>query len=315
MLTSKLVEHLAENSGHDASGDVVTAARNCLAAAVELLAPQRSPAETRPPEIAGFAARWAREGIALETVLGAYHEEIKNGLEFLADQVADERADHFLAGARLAVHVLEMVTLAASTAYVDEHRAVAREHQTAAQTLVSALLGGQAVGELARETGISIARSYQVVALGIPPHPDERRPGAGAVAARRKLRRVQAALAGPLGSRALSVLSAAGGTVLVPLDDPLTHTGSFSMTGEVLAMVGDAAEVPLTAAVATGRTARIPELAGRAHDVLDRLRAAGGPPGLYQVAEAGEAPGCELLQPSHMNIVTAPNDHVIGRSA
>lgn len=315
MLTSKLVAHLAGHSGHHASGDVATAARNCLAAAVELLVPGTSPAEPRPQEIAGFAARWAREGIALETVLGVYHDEIRSGLEFLADQVADERADDFLAGARLAVRVLEIVTLAASTAYVDEHRAVAREHQTAAQTLVSALLGGQGVGELARETGIAIARSYQVVALSIPAHPDERRPGAGALAARRKLRRVQAALAGPLGSRALSVLSAAGGTVLVPLDDALARTGSFSMTDEVLAMVDDAAEVPLTAAVATGRTARIPELAGRAHDLLDRLRAAAVPPGLYRVAEDDEAPSCELPQQGAMSIVTAPNDHVIGRSA
>ncbi|MGK8524113.1 transcriptional regulator [Nocardia asteroides] len=314
-MTSKLVEYLAELAGHDAAGDVATTARNGLAAAVGLLAPRSAPAASRrPPEIAGSASRWAREGIALETVLGAYHDEIRNGLEFLADEVADEQADHFLAGARLAVHLLEMVTVAASTAYVDEHRAVAREHQTAAQTLVSALLGGHAVGELARQTGIPIARSYQVVALGIPAHPDERRPGTGADAARRKLRRVQAALADPLGSRALSVLSAAGGTVLVPIDDVPARTGTVSMTEDVLAIVGEAAEVPLTAAVTTGRTARIPELAGRAHDLLDRLRAAGRPAGLYRVGDVGE-PGCELPQPGQMTIVTSSSDHAIGRTA
>ncbi|MGW4327984.1 transcriptional regulator [Nocardia sp. NPDC004573] len=312
---SKLVEYLAERSGHDTSGDVASTARNCLAAAVERLVPLRATTASRPPEIAGSASRWAREGIALETVLGAYHDEIRDGLEFLADEATDERADHFLAGARLAVHVLEMVTVAASTAYVDEHRAVAREHQTAAQTLVSALLGGHAVGELARATGIPIARSYQVVALGIPAHPDERRPVSGTEAARRKLRRVQAALADPLGSRALSVLSTAGGTVLVPLDDVPARTGAFTVTDDVLAIVGAAAEVPLTAAVATGRTARIPELAGRAHDLLDRVRAAGRAPGLYRVADAGEVPGCELPQPGHMTIVTSSNDRVIGRSA
>lgn len=314
-LTSKLVAHLAGRSGRDASGDVATTARDCLASAVELIAPRPAPAAARPPEIAGFASRWAREGIALETVLAAYHDEIRSGLDFLADEAADEQSDHFLAGARLAVRVLEMVTVAASTAYVDEHRAVAREHQTAAQTLVSALLGGHAVGELARATGIPIARSYQVVALGIPAHPDERRPATGTDAARRKLRRVQAALADPLGSRALSVLSAAGGTVLVPLDDVPARTGTFAMTDDVLAIVGEAAEVPLTAAVATGRTARIPELAGRAHDLLDRLRAAGRPPGLYRVADAGETAGCELPQPGHMTVVASTDDRVIGRSA
>ncbi|WP_345494834.1 transcriptional regulator [Nocardia callitridis] len=329
----KLVEHLARHGDADdanrgsgphsafgagasigLNGDVAVTTRHCLAAALKLNARRVDEQPVQPPEVAGSATRWAREGVALETVLAAYHEEIRSGLEFLAEHSENEAADQFVA-AQYVVRVLEMVTVAASTAYVDEHREVAREHQTAAQTLVSALLGGHGIGELARQTGIRIASSYQVVALGIPAHPDERRPGSGALAARRKLRRVQSALATPLGSRALSVLTAAGGTVLVPIEGTPSIAGSLTMTPEVLAVVSEAAEVPVTATVTAGRTLRIPELAGQVHDLLDRVRAKNRPPGLYEVSEQGEAIGCEVPQHPKMAVVTSPNDHRIGRTA
>ncbi|MFI6044852.1 transcriptional regulator [Nocardia sp. NPDC051321] len=312
LLASKLLDYLAPRAGSAPPGDVATTTRNCVAAAVKSLAPRTSALAVQPPEIAGAATRWAREGVSLETVLAAYHDEIRSGLEFVA---AHTEGGDVVAGAQLMLRVLEMVTGTSSTAYVDEHRLVAREHQTAAQTLVSALLGGHAVGELVSETGIAVAPAYQVVALSIPAHPDERRPGAGAAVARRKLRRVQAALADPLGSRALSLLSAAGGTVLVPADVRPVRIGAPAMTAEVLAMLADAAAVPLTAVLATGATSRIPELAARTHDLLDRIRAAGRPPGLYRVAESPEATDCDPAQQARIPVVTSTNDHEIGRSA
>lgn len=311
-LASKLLDYLAQHSGGGLHGDVARTTRNCVVAAVERRTPRWQAALGEPPEIAGIATRSAREGVALETVLGAYHDEIRAGLEFVA---AGTENDELVAGAQLILQVLELVTLTASTAYVDEHRLVAREHQTAAQTLVAALLGGHALGELAAQTGIAIAARYQVVALHIPAHPDERRPGAGTVAARRKLRRLQAALADPLGSRALPLLSAAGGTILVPVDAPHARVGAPAMTADVLTLLSEAAEVSLTAVVATGETACIPELAAHTHDLLDRMRAAGRPPGLYRVCEPVAAPDCDAEQPGRVPVVTSTNDHEIGRSA
>ncbi|WP_232839615.1 MULTISPECIES: transcriptional regulator [Nocardia] len=287
-LESRLVEHLASRprgAAHgDPTGDLTRVTRNCLAAAVRTLGPRSTPVR-QPDEIAGSAVRWAREGIALESVLGAYHDGIRSGLEFLAAAAADGDAEQVVAGTRLIVQALEMVTVAASAAYVEEHRLVAKEHQTAAQTLVSALLGGHGVAQLARQTGITIAPAYQVVAVSIPRHPDEKRPGSGHAAARRKLRRVQSALADPFGSRALALLSTDGGTVLVPSETASALT-PLAMTAEVLELVSSVAEVPLTAAVVAGRTERIPELAARAHELLDRVRKDRRPPGLYPVESA-----------------------------
>ncbi|WP_328402508.1 transcriptional regulator [Nocardia sp. NBC_00403] len=310
-LESKLLEHLRCQARGALEGDVATTTRNLVAAAA---------GGSPPAEVTGSAARWAREGVALETVLGAYHEGVRTGLEFLADAAAGLDADEVVAGSRLLVRVLETVTVAASAAYVDEHRQVAREHQTAAQALVSALLSGYGVTRLARQTGITVASSYQVVALSIPPHEDERRPGiARPSAARRKLRRVQAALATPLGSRALSLLSTDGGTVLVPIDGASAGT-PLAMTAEVLELLSAAAEVPVTATVGAGDTARIPELAARGHELLERLLVAGRPPGLYPMADLPEAIGRDAAgydkpQQARSSVVTSPNDQRIGRTA
>lgn len=306
---AKLVEHLRAGQGLP-GGDLADAVRGLLADAARTPRPRAAAPESDP---AAAAARWAREGVDLEAVLAACHDGLRSGLELLAAE-AGPQGRQVVAGAEIMLRALERVTVAASAAYVDEHRAVAREHQTAAQTLVSALLGGHGVHRLARQTGIPVAESYQVVALAIPPHPDEERGFGAASAARRKLRRVQAALANPLGSRALSLLGTDGGTVLVPLDTT-ARIAETSMTGDVLAVVSEAAEVPLTATVTTGVTGRIPELAGRAHDMLERIRAAGRAPGLYPIPDIADARACDVPQQARRTVVTSPNSRRIGRSA
>ncbi|TLG15756.1 transcriptional regulator [Nocardia cyriacigeorgica] len=319
-LEAKLVRFLRRRRRGTHGGDLAATVRHCLAEAVQQLHPRTAHPGAGAASIAGSAARWAREGIALETVLGAYHEGIRQGLEFLADHAtaddaSDASAQQLLAGTQLMVRVLELVTVTASAAYLDEHRLVAREHQTAAQTLVSALLSGHGASALARRTGIAVAPAYQVVALAIPPHPDELDSGIGAVSAgRRKLRRVQAALAAPLGSRSLSLLSADGGTVLIPQDPVSAFAPSPAMTGEVLEVVGEAAEVALTAVVISGPTERIPDLAGRAHDVLEHVRGAGHPAGLYRITEGGETDSGEAGQWRYLPVAAADAAR-FGRSA
>ncbi|WP_051164590.1 hypothetical protein [Nocardia testacea] len=291
-LETELVAHLRRPDRFDATTDVVTTVRRCLADIAEALAPEPGAPAAAPPAVVTAAVRWAREGVALETVLTACHECARDALEFLAERIAAAalRAEAMVDGARLLVRVVEVVTTAAAAAYLDEHRIVAREHQTSAQTMVAALLSGHGVAALAKRSGFRVAPAYQVVALALPPHAEERAGGPEAVsAARRKLRRVQAALGTPLGSRALSLLRADGGTVLIPLEMDRSGAGGRTtaglMSAEVLELVAEAAEVRPTATVAAGVTAQVPELAGRAHDVLDRLRAGGQPPGLYRIAD------------------------------
>ncbi|MBL1074712.1 helix-turn-helix domain-containing protein [Nocardia sp. 2] len=234
-------------------------------------------------EVAAAAAAWAREGLGLDRVLLEYHEAVRDGLALAAAEPPTQGT--VPAGrAELLLRVLQTVTMATTSAFVEEYRLVARQHQTAAQTLIAALLSGHGRSALARRTGITVASKYQVVALSIPaPEPDDSHPGAPL----RRLRRVQAESASVLGSRALSLLTTAGGTILVPCDDNggAELPGAFSVSADGLRILSLAAGVPLTAVVLSGSTDRIPDLAARAHELLELVHALGRPPGMYRLAD------------------------------
>lgn len=263
--------------------------RECLALAADLIAdPDPEPADAaRMAELVGRAGAWARAGIDLDAVLRAYHEAVRGAF---ADVAGGDDGAALVGDTDQALRLLETVTVATSTAYLDEHRSAARHHQTAAQTLVTALLSGHGRAALARRTGITVAPAYQVVALSIAPHPGESDPRRSAeTVARRKLRRLQSALASVLGSRALSLLSVDGGTVLVPVDDDTDGRSAridvAGLTADALDVLSAAASVPLTAAVVTGATDRIPELSAQANELLELVRGLGRPPGLYEIAD------------------------------
>ncbi|MFJ1454966.1 PucR family transcriptional regulator [Nocardia sp. N2S4-5] len=286
LLATKLAEHLRARpkSGPDTAG-LTAGVRDCLVLTLRALSDPGPREAAQLAELVGRAAEWAREGIDLDTVLRTYHETVRRGFEQVA---AEQRCGpaELLAGTEEMLRLLETVTVATSSAYLDEHRLAARHHQTAAQTLVTALLSGHGREALARRTGITVAGTYQVVALAIPPHPGERDPRLNTEGvARRKLRRLQSALAPVLGSRALSLLSVDGGTILVPVEDPTALNGGLAMTADTLDVLSAAASVPLTATVVTGATEDIPELAEQARELLELVRALGRSPGLYRMVD------------------------------
>ncbi|WP_157392698.1 PucR family transcriptional regulator [Nocardia terrae] len=152
----------------------------------------------------------------------------------------------------------------------------------AAQTLVAALLSGHRRSTPALRAGIAIACGYQVVALSIPIEES-----AGEATAARRLCRVRAALDTALGSRALSLLTTAGGTVLVPQGDSAgpEPADAFPMTPRALATLTEAAGVGLTAVALTGPTERIADLAARAHELVELVHDLGYPAGLYGIRD------------------------------
>ncbi|GAB2514230.1 transcriptional regulator [Nocardia heshunensis] len=287
---AKLAEMFAGDTQGLGSGDVDERARACLARAAGAAAPAAHRSGWLV-EVAESAAGFAREGIDLDRILLGYHEAIRDGLELAVTE--SPGADATSVGrAELLLGLLRAVTMATTTAYVDEFRFVAREHQTAAQTLVAALLSGHSRSTLARHTGICIANAYQVVAVRIPAS-DADEHTVTEMTALRRLRRVQAALGAVLGSRALSLLAASGGIVLVPQDDSAGWglAGAFAMTARALTALSDTAGVELTAVVLSGPTAQIPDLAAQAHELLEMAHAQGYPPGLYHPADLGVVPG------------------------
>ncbi|MGW4770947.1 PucR family transcriptional regulator [Nocardia sp. NPDC004278] len=267
--------------GEQLRGDVTKLTRSCLALAAEMFDKRMVPGNEQLGEVREAAAQWAREAVPLGTILRAYHEGLRIAFGLVTARAKADDIAELLVATDLMLELLEAITVAVSDAYVEEQHLVAREHQTATQTLASALLSGRGSSALARQAGIPIADAYQVVALSIPEHPDERDPRVDSqVAARRKLRRLQSELAVAFDSRVLALLSTRGGTLLVPVEADATI-----LTAETLDRLAESAEVPLTATVVTGQTDEIPEAADQAHELLNLVRVGGRNPGLYQMTD------------------------------
>ncbi|MFI9508555.1 PucR family transcriptional regulator [Nocardia sp. NPDC052566] len=286
-LSRQMVGHFVENvvpcgtlPGDVINGDATAVTRLCLELAVSMLDGQGLPEKIKRVEQA--AAEWAREGVPIDAIHHAIHEGFKMGLDLVvANATLEGEYSNLVDGAKAVLEILNMITSAVSISYIRELRAVVGEHHTAVHTLTSALLGGHSTSTMARECGITIAESYAVLAVAIPPHHDEHIPTIdGKVVARRKLRRVQAELALRCDDRALSLLSVDGGTILIPADE-LDHTALDAL----VSMLAHAAQVGITATMVSAAPEQIPNAADQAHELLDMVQRLQCVAGLYRFDE------------------------------
>jgi len=339
-LSRHMVGHFVENvapcgtlPGDAIHGDITTITRTCLELAISLLDGRDIPEKTE--RLKDAAAAWAREGVPIDTIHHAIHEGFKIGFDLVVTNATTKTrtntgggnnsnagtgpADNseptltlthtdytnLLQGAKLLVEILDTMTTAVSHAYVRELRAVVSEHHNAVHTLTSALLGGHPTSTMARECGIEIADNYHILALHIPPHPDQTNPHLDpTIIARRKLRRLQAALATTTHTTTLSLLSTDGGTLLIPtttptdLDTLITH-------------LSHAARVPITATTTTTPTTDIPTATDQTHQLLDMVTRLQSIPGLYRFDDL--ALEYQLTRPGpgrdHLGTLLNPLDH------
>ncbi|WP_194818593.1 CdaR family transcriptional regulator [Nocardia sp. XZ_19_385] len=285
-LSRQMVGHFVENvapcgtlPGDAITGDVTTITRVCLEFAVSMLDGNDIPAKLARLQEA--AAAWAREGVPIDTIHHSIHEGFKIGLDLVVSTADIKDYDNLVGGAKMVLEMLDQITSAISVAYVRELRSVVSEHHTAVHTLTSALLGGHSTSTMARECGISVAASYDVVAVAIPPHREEANPAVDRqVVARRKLRRVQAELATRCANNALSLLSVDGGTVLIP-------AGMFESAelDALIVQLAQAAQVGITATLVQATPDLIPDAADQAHELLDMVQRLQAVPGLYRFDE------------------------------
>ncbi|MFZ2178663.1 MAG: helix-turn-helix domain-containing protein [Rhodococcus sp. (in: high G+C Gram-positive bacteria)] len=284
-VAQKLVRHFADNvtpcgslPGKQLQNDVTDFTILCLGLGIEMLDRGITPNEEDLADVRGTSARWAREGFPLKLVLRILHEGIRQAGELVSSNAREEDMPELLVIQRVMFTLLESVTVAATTSYVDELEVLHSERDCAAVNLVNALLSGRGATAAARHAGVEPAGEYVVLALAIPPHPAEtvthRRK---AVVARQKLRRLQAELAAVTDDAALCSLSPEGGTVLLP--GPRERTWTMSL----LDRMGAVAEVPLTATATRVRAAEIAAAAEQVHELLDLVHQLGLEPGLYEM--------------------------------
>ncbi|WP_328392687.1 PucR family transcriptional regulator [Nocardia sp. NBC_00416] len=260
-----------------ATTTVETRARRCVESAAKLLLDSGNAAALA--QLTDAAEVSAQEGLPLAAILNRVNEILRGCVHRLAANSEDYRS--VLVGTRCIVDMLDSVSVALARATVREVKATAGESHTAVHRLTSALLAGHLHHPRVIEAGIGRHDSYVVLALAIPPHPDENDPALdAAVIARRTLRRVQSELAERPGPQALPLLSPVGGTLLLP-GEPVDNTE----IEDLVAALSRAARIPVTAVMVTTTAEHIPSSVDSAHTVLDMVRRLSRAPALYTFAE------------------------------
>ncbi len=251
------------------------------------LVEDRAPTDDELSEPRASACRRAQERVPLASVLTAYHLGARIGWAELQSTATRSEVPELLAAVDRLQRYVQAVTAVVATAYLHEQQAIAGEEGDALRALVTALLSGEPAGPLAERLGRRLPERWVVLALDLAEHPDEKA-SAGAIAARRKVRRVQERLDAHVGEPVLGQLHATGGIVLLPDDgQPLDELVLSLQDAAGAAVRGGAAPAEGTHAVATA-----------AEQAREVLRLTGPEPGLrvlrdvlldYQLSRPSEA--------------------------
>jgi sugar diacid utilization regulator len=170
---------------------------------------------------------------------------------------------------------VQCLTSAVATAYLEEQQAISGEERDVRRALAAALMAGQPADALAARLGVDLSARWNVVALELAEHVDEKAAGvAGAVAARRKVRRVQAVLDDYADGQVLGLFDATGGTVFLP-DDGRDIT---QIAGQLQGAAGTAVRAAVACGVETGR---LSAASAQVREVLRLTIRLGRPAGLF----------------------------------
>jgi hypothetical protein len=269
---------LVDDSGRD---EVAQIAALCVELAADVLDSGTQPSTVDLTRLREHAARWARAGMPIAPILHAFHVGFSAGLRLVADTAGADEHAALVDGAVLMFGLLDVVSEAVTSAYLDEYKAVATQHDDIGHSMTTALLsGGSRAQRIAERSGIELAASYDVVALHFPPHPDEKgSPAERDIAAGMKQRRILAAVSdGVSPSTALAVLSPTGGTVLVP--DTASNT-----VETIVERMSAAGGISIFAASVTATTDRIPDAAETAYELLRLVQRLEHQPGVHRIAD------------------------------
>ncbi|MCA1712554.1 MAG: helix-turn-helix domain-containing protein [Actinobacteria bacterium] len=259
-------------------GEILEICKDNLRAFFATLQEERLPTEAELAEPRGSAARRAQERVPLDAVLQAYHIGGRIGWAALVAEAKPAETQQLIAAADRVQIYIQAVTGAVATAYLEEQQAISGEERDVRRALAAALMSGQPADALAARAGIDLAQRWAVLTVELAEHDDEKAAGvAGAVAARRKVRRVQACLDEHAGSPVLGLLDAAGGTVFLPDEESAAET----LPGLVEKLQAAAGTPVRAGAACSDATGGLASASAQARDVLRLAVRLHRPPGLY----------------------------------
>ncbi|WP_207938995.1 PucR family transcriptional regulator [Actinomadura darangshiensis] len=263
----------AELPQEEVAGDIAGIVQHSLRQFADVLERRRpaEPGEFGPQR--DSAALRAEEGVPLDAILAAYQigaamawEELTAGAEPSDLPAFQEALGYFLDFQRLLVS-------AVSAAYLEVRQILDSQEHGGRHALMTALLAGDTAGHRP-------APRYAVLTLVFAAHPDEAGAGQRArIAARRKIRRVRTALDDVADEPALTALDAAGGTALLPF------SAGWDILDDLVARAAEAAGIGIVAAAEITGPEGIPAAVTQTAEIMDLVRRAERPPGLYRLAD------------------------------
>ncbi|WP_045821723.1 PucR family transcriptional regulator [Williamsia herbipolensis] len=228
--------------------------------------------------IASAVAMWTRDGIDLSAILSVVGSAFDTVVRAVTepdgapspDAASDDGVDRAqtLRALSLLIDIRGRVISIVTRAFVAEaDHELTPPTDSPRESFVTEVLAGRMHVHQSAEFGVAPAERYQVLALV-------------ADADAPTWRRLRTVVADVLGDRALCLLGARGGTVIVPLyrpDDAVDTDTVEALRGAM------GADVTCTSVV--GGPTEVPRLAAEADELLELARAIGKPPGLYGLAD------------------------------
>ncbi|WP_205718315.1 CdaR family transcriptional regulator [Actinomadura sp. WMMA1423] len=280
LLTRRVVARLlaelpvyAELPQEEVAGDVAGIVQHSLRQFADVLE------RRRPARAADFArqrdsaALRAEEGVPLDAILAAYQIGAAMAWEDLTAGAEPADLPAFQEALALFMDFQRLLTSAVSGAYLEVRQILDSQEHGGRHALMTALLAGDTAGHRP-------APRYAVLTLLFSPHPDESGSGQRArIAARRKIRRVRTALDDVADEPALTALDASGGTALLPF------SAGWEALDDMVAGAAKAADIDITAAAEVTGPAGVPAAVAQTAEIMDLVRRAGRPPGLYRLAD------------------------------
>ncbi|MFX0578248.1 PucR family transcriptional regulator [Nocardia nepalensis] len=266
--TEHIVRHLLDTVAprHRTPGSVLREEiSSTVATCLDLLADGFEEPSDRMSRIRGAATRWAGVGFPIDAVHRLVQEGFRLHLEAHVLGAVPKLLQYN--DIRRLVDALHAVTAAVSLAYLETVSAVPTTDDPASRAVAVALLDGHRPSKIAREYGVTVADSYTVLAVAVDGRAAKPMPGSTVP------QRVRNELALLCGEPVPALISARGGTILVPgiadhaLDD----------------LVSAVTSIRATAVLATSE--QIPAAARLAHELLDIVQRLRARHGLYHFDE------------------------------
>lgn len=277
--------------------DIIEVTRCCLEVVFRVL--NGAPYPRRIPQLEYAAQVWAREGVALETILHAMRAGTARSVELVA---AARRRDGFAgctrAGTRAVlaariINSLNAITTIITAAYVNEIRGSSANPHRLAQNAATALLRGDLNSVAARHSGVPLADDYTVLAVHLPsPSHKSATRARSDVIAQQSLGHIRDELALRSGHQTLAVLSTRGGTILLPANQ-------FDEPGldQLVAALARTANIAIVAVAETSVREQVPAAGEHVHQMLDALIHLHYPGGLYWFGQFSLE--VQLARPGH----------------